>query len=206
MKINNIFEPAIKGVKVIHFERFMDKRGYFSETYRGIDFLSSQLDIFPNGILQTNESYSRRNVLRGLHFQWNNPMGKLVRTISGHMVDLILDLRIGSPTQGQIMAFNMPIAAHQNESSWIWVPEGCAHGNFFLEDSYIEYYCSASYNGECEAGISPFASDIDWSICDPKLKNLFFDLKDSFITTSKDVNGHSLSSWLKTADAANFKL
>jgi dTDP-4-dehydrorhamnose 3,5-epimerase len=206
MKINNIFEPAIKGVKVIHFERFMDKRGYFSETYRGIDFLSSQLDIFPNGILQTNESYSRRNVLRGLHFQWNNPMGKLVRTISGHMVDLILDLRIGSPTQGQIMAFNMPIAAHQNDSSWIWVPEGCAHGNFFLEDSYIEYYCSASYNGECEAGISPFASDIDWSICDPKLKNLFFDLKDSFMTTSKDVNGHSLSSWLKTADAANFKL
>ena len=206
MKINNIFEPAIQGVKVIHFERFLDKRGYFSETFRDADFLENKLGVFPNGIMQTNESYSRRNVLRGLHFQWNNPMGKLVRTISGHMVDLILDLRIGSPTQGQIMAFNMPIAAHQNESSWIWVPEGCAHGNFFLEDSYIEYYCSASYNGACEAGISPFATDIDWSICDPKLKNLFFDLKDSFITTSKDVNGHSLSSWLKTADAANFKL
>ena len=206
MKINNIFEPAIQGVKVIHFERFLDKRGYFSETFRDADFLENKLGVFPNGIMQTNESYSRRNVLRGLHFQWNNPMGKLVRTISGHMVDLILDLRIGSPTQGQIMAFNMPIAAHQNESSWIWVPEGCAHGNFFLEDSYIEYYCSASYNGACEAGISPFATDIDWSICDPKLKNLFFDLKDSFITTSKDINGHSLSSWLKTADAANFKL
>ena len=206
MKINNIFEPAIQGVKVIHFERFLDKRGYFSETFRDADFLENKLGVFPNGIMQTNESYSRRNVLRGLHFQWNNPMGKLVRTISGHMVDLILDLRIGSPTQGQIMAFNMPIAAHQIESSWIWVPEGCAHGNFFLEDSYIEYYCSASYNGACEAGISPFATDIDWSICDPKLKNLFFDLKDSFITTSKDVNGHSLSSWLKTADAANFKL
>ena len=206
MKINNIFEPAIQGVKVIHFERFLDKRGYFSETFRDADFLENKLGVFPNGIMQTNESYSRRNVLRGLHFQWNNPMGKLVRTISGHMVDLILDLRIGSPTQGQIMAFNMPIAAHQIESSWIWVPEGCAHGNFFLEDSYIEYYCSASYNGACEAGISPFATDIDWSICDPKLKNLFFDLKDSFITTSKDINGHSLSSWLKTADAANFKL
>lgn len=205
MKINNIVEPAIKGVKLIHFERFMDKRGYFSETFRSSDFIANQLDVFPNGIMQTNESYSRRNVLRGLHFQWNNPMGKLVRTISGHMIDLILDLRIGSPTQGQIMAFNMPIAAHQNESSWIWVPEGCAHGNFFLEDSYIEYYCSASYNGECESGVSPFASDIDWSICDPKLKNLFFDMKDSFVTTSKDINGHSVSSWLKTADAANFK-
>ena len=92
MKINNIFEPAIKGVKVIHFERFLDKRGYFSETFRDTDFLQNKLGVFPNGILQTNESYSRRNVLRGLHFQWNNPMGKLVRTISGHMVDLILDL------------------------------------------------------------------------------------------------------------------
>ncbi|MEI6586789.1 MAG: dTDP-4-dehydrorhamnose 3,5-epimerase family protein [Sediminibacterium sp.] len=205
MKINSIIEPTIEGVKLIHFERYLDKRGYFSETYRSSDFLSNHLGLFPNGIQQTNESYSRRNVLRGLHFQWNNPMGKLVRTISGHMIDLILDLRIGSPTQGKIMAFNMPIAAHQNNTYWIWVPEGCAHGNFFIEDSYIEYYCSASYNGECEAGVSPFANDIDWSICDPKLKNLFFDLKDSFITTSKDINGHSVSSWLNTADAVNFK-
>jgi dTDP-4-dehydrorhamnose 3,5-epimerase len=205
MKINSIIEPKIKGVKLIQFERFLDHRGYFSETFRDSDFLSNQLGLFPNGILQTNESYSRKNVLRGLHFQWNQPMGKLVRTISGHMVDLILDLRVGSPTQGKIMAFNMPIANQDTNSSWIWVPEGCAHGNFFLEDSYIEYFCSASYNGACEAGVSPLAADIDWSICDPTLKNLFFDLKDSFITTSKDINGHSVSSWLKTADAANFK-
>jgi len=206
MKINNIFEPAIKGVKVIHFERFMDKRGYFSETFRDTDFLQNKLGVFPNGILQTNESYSRRNVLRGLHFQWNNPMGKLVRTISGHMVDLILDLRIGSPTQGQIMAFNMPIAAHQNESIWIWVPEGCAHGNFFLVDSYIEYFCSGAYNGECEAGISPFSEDIDWSICDSNLKDNFFELKDAFIATSKDINGLSVNEWLNRPDANNFTI
>jgi dTDP-4-dehydrorhamnose 3,5-epimerase len=205
MKIHSILEPAIKGVKLIQFERFLDKRGYFSETYRNTNFITEQLNLFPEGILQTNESYSRRNVLRGLHFQWNKPMGKLVRTISGHMIDLVLDLRIGSPTQGKIMAFNMPIAPHENTSSWIWVPEGCAHGNFFLEDSYIEYYCSASYNGDCEAGVSPYADDIDWSICDSKLKNLFFDLKDSFITTSKDLNGHSLSGWLNSPDAQNFK-
>lgn len=205
MKINSIFEAEIAGVKLIQFERFLDKRGYFSETFRDSDFLEKNLGIFPNGILQTNESYSRRNVLRGLHFQWNQPMGKLVRTITGHMVDLILDLRIGSPTQGKIMAFNMPIAPHDATSNWIWVPEGCAHGNFFLEDSYIEYYCSASYNGNCESGVSPFATDIDWSICDSKLKNLFFDLKDSFITTSKDLNGHSIESWMSSSDAENFK-
>ena len=205
MKINSIFEAEIAGVKLIQFERFLDKRGYFSETFRDSDFLEKNLGIFPNSILQTNESYSRRNVLRGLHFQWNQPMGKLVRTITGHMVDLILDLRIGSPTQGKIMAFNMPIAPHDTTSNWIWVPEGCAHGNFFLEDSYIEYYCSASYNGNCESGVSPFATDIDWSICDSKLKNLFFDMKDSFITTSKDLNGHSIESWMSSSDAENFK-
>ena len=205
MKINSIFEAEIAGVKLIQFERFLDKRGYFSETFRDSDFLEKNLGIFPNSILQTNESYSRRNVLRGLHFQWNQPMGKLVRTITGHMVDLILDLRIGSSTQGKIMAFNMPIAPHDTTSNWIWVPEGCAHGHFFLEDSYIEYYCSASYNGNCESGVSPFASDIDWSICDSKLKNLFFDMKDSFITTSKDLNGHSVESWMSSSDAENFK-
>ena len=206
MKISSISEQEIPGVKLINFERFMDQRGFFTETFRASDFINNELKIFPNGIMQSNESFSHKNVLRGLHFQWNPNMGKLVRTIAGHMVDLVLDLRQGSPTQGKIMAFDMPANSKDNSSSWIWVPEGCAHGNFFLEDSYIEYYCSASYNGACEAGISPFATDIDWSICDPKLKNLFFDLKDSFITTSKDVNGHSLSSWLKTADAANFKL
>ena len=206
MNINNITNFQISGVKLINFARYSDQRGYFTETFRGSDFINNHLKVFPNGIMQSNESFSNKNVLRGLHFQWNPNMGKLVRTITGHMVDLVLDLRQESPTQGMIMAFDMPAKSLVSSSSWIWVPEGCAHGNFFLEDSYIEYYCSATYNGDCEAGISPFATDIDWSICDPKLKNLFFDLKDSFITTSKDINGHSLSSWLKTADAANFKL
>ena len=204
MKIISQLEFQISGVKLINFERFTDKRGFFTETFRVSDFINNNLSIFPNGIKQSNESYSRRNVLRGLHFQWNPNMGKLVRTISGHMVDLILDLRQNSPTQGQIMAFNMPANSTENNSSWIWVPEGCAHGNFFLEDTYIEYFCSGSYNGECEAGISPFANDIDWSICEPKLKNLFFDLKDSFIATSKDINGLSVKNWLEREDSKNF--
>jgi dTDP-4-dehydrorhamnose 3,5-epimerase len=206
MKINYIKETQIPGVKLINFERFTDKRGFFTETFRVSDFINNELKCFPNGILQANESYSRRNVLRGLHFQWNPNMGKLVRTISGHMVDLVLDLRQGSPTQGKIMAFNMPANSTDGTTSWIWVPEGCAHGNFFLEDSYIEYFCSGSYNGECEAGVSPFAKDIDWSICDPKLKNLFTDLKDSFIATSKDINGLSVKQWLDREDSKNFTI
>jgi dTDP-4-dehydrorhamnose 3,5-epimerase len=206
MKLVNITEAQIPGVKLINFERFTDKRGFFTETFRVSDFINNELKCFPNGIMQANESYSRRNVLRGLHFQWNPNMGKLVRTISGHMVDLVLDLRQGSPTQGKIMAFNMPANSTDGTTSWIWVPEGCAHGNFFLEDSYIEYFCSGSYNGECEAGVSPFAKDIDWSICDPKLKNLFADLKDSFIATSKDINGLSVREWFDREDSKNFTI
>jgi dTDP-4-dehydrorhamnose 3,5-epimerase len=206
MKIVSITEAQIPGVKLINFERFTDKRGFFTETFRVSDFINNELKCFPNGIMQANESYSRRNVLRGLHFQWNPNMGKLVRTISGHMVDLVLDLRQGSPTQGKIMAFNMPANSTDGTTSWIWVPEGCAHGNFFLEDSYIEYFCSGSYNGECEAGVSPFAEDIDWSICDSKLKNLFADLKGSFIATSKDINGLSVKQWLDREDSKNFTI
>ena len=184
----------------------MDERGIFTETFRASDFLNNDLKVFPNGIMQTNESFSQKNVLRGLHFQWNPSMGKLVRTISGHMVDLVLDLRQGSPTQGKIMAFDMPAKSSNTSTTWIWVPEGCAHGNFFLEDSYIEYFCSGSYNGECEAGISPFAQDIDWSICDTDLKNKFFELKDSFIATPKDINGSSVKEWLLRSDANNFTI
>ena len=206
MKIISITEAKIPGVKLINLERFMDQRGFFSETYRISDFIYNDLKVFPNGIMQTNESFSQKNVLRGLHFQWNPNMGKLVRTIHGHMVDLILDLRQGSPTQGKIMAFDMPSRSTDKKTNWIWVPEGCAHGNFFLEDTYIEYFCSGSYNGDCEAGISPFADDIDWTICDPILKKLFFDLKDSFIIAPKDINGLLLNEWLSRKEAQNFNL
>jgi dTDP-4-dehydrorhamnose 3,5-epimerase len=206
MKISSITEQQIPGVVLINFDRFMDQRGFFTETFRASDFIKNGLKVFPNGIMQSNESFSHKNVLRGLHFQWNPNMGKLVRTIAGHMVDLVLDLRQGSPTQGKIMAFDMPAKSTNNSTSWIWVPEGCAHGNFFLEDSYIEYFCSGAYNGECEAGVSPSAQDIDWSICDAGLKNKFFELKDSFIATPKDINGLSVKEWLSRADANNFTI
>ena len=204
MKIKSISEQQIPGIKLINFERFIDQRGFFTETFRTSDFINKEINIFPNGIMQSNESFSQKNVLRGLHFQWNPNMGKLVRTIAGHMVDLVLDLRLGSPTQGKIMAFDMPSKSTDNSCSWIWVPEGCAHGNFFLEDSYIEYFCSGAYNGECEAGISPFSEDIDWSICDLNLKDKFFELKDAFIATPKDINGLSVKEWLFKSNAHSF--
>jgi dTDP-4-dehydrorhamnose 3,5-epimerase-like enzyme len=59
MKITHINEPKINGVKIVNFERFMDQRGYFTETYRSSDFINNDLKLFPNGIMQSNESFSQ---------------------------------------------------------------------------------------------------------------------------------------------------
>ena len=69
MKIQSILGHQIPGVKLINFERFMDHRGFFTETFRVSDFVNNELKLFPNGIMQSNESFSQINVLRGLHFQ-----------------------------------------------------------------------------------------------------------------------------------------
>ena len=110
MKIINVEGLAIEAVKVITFARFTDVRGYFTETYRKTDFLAradlgSLQDV---SFVQCNESYSRAGTIRGLHFQWNPYMGKLVRTIQGRMLDLVLDIRKGSPTFGYMIAHDMP--------------------------------------------------------------------------------------------------
>ncbi|MGC8605786.1 MAG: dTDP-4-dehydrorhamnose 3,5-epimerase family protein [Desulfomonilaceae bacterium] len=91
-------------VKIIRFARFCDHRGYFTETFRQSDFQSHPEMPFMKNIqfVQMNESYSKAGTIRGLHFQWNPYMGKLVRTIAGHMVDLVLDIRKGRRTSGYV--------------------------------------------------------------------------------------------------------
>ncbi len=173
MKIVAVETLAIAEVKVIRFGRFGDHRGYFTEPFRRSDIDAQAEFLCGVQFPQSNESYSHPNVVRGLHFQWNPRMGKLVRTIAGRMVDLVMDIRQGSPTYGKIIAHDMPASADRTEAEWIWVPPGFAHGNFFTEPSYIEYYCSGEYSPGCEAGISPLADDLDWSLCDPALKAQF---------------------------------
>ena len=111
MKILDVFDLAIPEVKVIRFGRFPDNRGYFSEQYRFSDFETGDALPFMRGVrfVQANESFSRAGTIRGLHFQWNPYMGKLVRTIRGHMIDVVLDVRKGSPTYGRIIAHDMPV-------------------------------------------------------------------------------------------------
>ena len=108
--------------------------------------------------MQANQSLSEKGVMRGMHFQWNPYMGKLVRTISGHMVDMVLDIRIDSPTFGKMIAYDMPASDENDYDEWIWVPPGFAHGNFFSEKTIIEYMCTGQYSPGCEACISPFSN------------------------------------------------
>src|SRR6266576_777714 len=148
MKILELKTLAIPEIKVLRFARFTDARGYFTETYRKTDFdnLAQCPSLQQSTFVQCSESYSKAGTIRGMHFQWNPYMGKLVRTVLGRMVDLILDIRSGSSTYGRIIAYDMPSDAEAAFAEWIWVPPGFAHGNFFTENSQIEYLCSGAYS------------------------------------------------------------
>jgi dTDP-4-dehydrorhamnose 3,5-epimerase len=207
MKILEVKVLAIPDIKVIRYGRFSDHRGFFAEHYRKSDYETNPQLSFMKRVefSQCNESYSKTGTIRGLHFQWNPYMGKLVRTLKGRMIDLVLDIRKGSPTFGKIVAYNMPAESGGDFCEWIWVPVGFAHGICLLEESHIEYFCSGEYSPGCEAGISPFARDIDWSLCDPELKRGFDAIASaSPLMTEKDRNGFSLSTWLSNPDSDRF--
>jgi len=193
MKIIETKTLVFPEIKVIRYRRFNDDRGYFTETFRQSDFIKT---IPGFSIKQINESRSKKGVVRGLHTQWNPYMAKLVRTISGHMVDLFLDIRKGSPTYGKIAAYDMPSTCDQNFNEWIWIPIGFAHGNFYRQDSTIEYFCTGEYSPSCEVGISPLAEDLDWSLCDKNLKQQFDALiKSKAVISEKYKQGLIVKQW-----------
>lgn len=216
MKILDVRDLGLEGVKIIRYGRFADMRGFFAEHFRDSDFRSHpRLDFMKEiQFLQCNESYSKPGTIRGLHFQWNPFMGKLVRTLRGRMIDMVLDIRNGSATFGKILGYDMPASPNADFGEWIWVPPGFAHGNFFTEESHIEYFCTGEYNPECESGISPLAADIDWSLFDSELKREFDALTTPLsapdalqkpLMSEKDRKGHSVSSWMANPDSIQFR-
>jgi dTDP-4-dehydrorhamnose 3,5-epimerase len=207
MKLLEVEQLPIEAVKVIRLARFCDHRGYFTEHYRKSDFTNHPDMNFMKGVefVQCNESYSKKGTVRGLHFQWNPYIGKLVRTVVGRMVDMVLDIRKGSPTFGKIILYDMPADNKTDYSEWIWVPPGFAHGNFFPEDTIIEYFCSGEYSPGCEAGISPLTQDIDWSLCNKGLKKLYDKIvPTTSLITDKDKNGFSVNGWKNDERSNNF--
>jgi dTDP-4-dehydrorhamnose 3,5-epimerase len=209
MKITEVRALAIPAIKIVNFSRFCDHRGYFTEHYRRSDMWNHPEIGFLKGVefVQCNESFSRAGTLRGLHFQWNPYMGKLVRTISGRMLDIVLDIRKGSSTFGKALLYDMPADSRGDSGQWIWVPPGFAHGNVFPEDTTIEYFCTGEYSQGCEAGISPYAPDIDWTLCPPALKSLFDGIvATTRMVTEKDRNGFTLAKWMQDERSNNFTM
>lgn len=210
MKILSVHSLVIPEVKVVRFGRFADHRGYFTEHFRHGDFQTHPALSFLRDVqfVQCNESLSRPGTLRGLHFQWNPYVGKLVRAVAGRLVDLVLDIRLGSKTLGKILAYDLPAAPERDFADWIWVPPGFAHGTLFPhgpEVSVIEYFCTGQYNPACEASISPLAPDIDWSLCLPALQREFNAVVAAGpLITDKDRGGFTVAGWLADPRSREF--
>ncbi|MBR3091263.1 MAG: dTDP-4-dehydrorhamnose 3,5-epimerase family protein [Bacteroidetes bacterium] len=197
MKIEEIKSLEIEDVKVIRFSKFLDSRGYFTETYNINDF-TNQCKFFKNiKFQQVNESFSFENTFRGLHFQWNPFMGKLVRLIYGRLIDFALDLRPNSKTYKNIIAYEVQCTKEYAE--WIWLPPGFAHGAWLLNNSMIEYFCSGTYNPNCEKTISLWAKDINWEMCDKNIKDTILSMDNKTLhIKDNDFNGLSISDFEKS--------
>jgi len=204
MQILELKSTVFPEVKIIRYARFPDERGFFSESFRKSDIKSKMPEFNNLEILQSNVSYSKPNVIRGLHFQWKPDMGKLIRVIDGEIIDIYLDIRKNSQTYGKIGAVKMQADPTKTEESMIWIPPGFAHGVGFYKNSYIEYFCTAEYMPANEAGIYPLALDIDWSLCDPQLKIEFDQIAKNSVISEKDKKGLTVNQWKLDSRSENF--
>ena len=155
----------LDGVKIISPKVFKDSRGYFFESFKSIKFLEYGL---PYNFNQDNQVGSKKNVLRGLHYQLNKPQGKLIRVVLGSILDVAVDIRLGSPTFGR---YQLAELSDKNKNIF-YVPEGFAHGYLVTsEESIVVYKCTNIYNPNDEYGIKWNDPDIDikWGIKSPKL-------------------------------------
>lgn len=150
-----VLETAIAGVKIIQPKVFGDARGFFLETFeknRYQSMLGINLDF-----VQDNHSRSQKGVLRGLHFQKENPQGKLVRVVRGSVFDVAVDIRPDSPTFG---CWEGLILSEENKTQF-WIPPGLAHGFVVLSDiADFEYKCTDYYNPKVEGCLRWDDSDI----------------------------------------------
>jgi dTDP-4-dehydrorhamnose 3,5-epimerase len=149
------------GLTIIEPTVFKDSRGYFFESYNENNFKAVGIDI---KFVQDNQSKSSYGVLRGLHYQLApHAQTKLVRVLSGKILDVVVDMRTGSPTYGKV--FSLELSAENNKQ--LLIPKGFAHGFSVLsETAEVMYKCDVFYNKESEAGMAynDTTLNIDWKI------------------------------------------
>ncbi len=167
---------------------FRDERGFLLQSYVASALASIGITA---GFRQAIQSSSRRGVVRGLHFQWDPAQAKLIRCVSGRVFDVLVDVRLGSPTFGDHLAVELTGENHRV----LWAPQGFAHGFMALEENTIVLYeCTAEYNAAGEGGIL-------WS--DPRLGIRWPQLP--AIVSTKDRNLPDLETWLKSPLAERFR-
>lgn len=163
----NAIKLEIEGLYILEPRIFEDERGYFFESYNQSRF-ESLVGTRVN-FCQDNESFSHKNVLRGLHFQAPPfAQGKLVRVTQGAVLDIAVDIRLNSSTYGQYKAV---LLSAENKRQF-WIPEGFAHGFLTLEDdTVLNYKCTNLYHKESEGGLNWNDSflQIDWGITEQPL-------------------------------------
>jgi len=157
-----VTETNLKGCFIIEPQVFVDKRGYFFESFHKEKF--QQLTNIEVDFLQDNEAFSNRGVVRGLHFQKGQyAQAKLIRVVKGKVLDIVVDLRSGSKTFGKHFSI---ILSGENKKQ-LFVPRGFAHGYAVLEDNTLfSYKCDNYYNKESEGGVIYNDKDlqIDWML------------------------------------------
>lgn len=174
-------------VAVIVPEVYQDSRGFFMETYRADQFRDLGL---PVNFAQDNHSRSVKGVVRGLHFQWEPPMGKLMRVPLGTAFLVAVDIRRGSPTLGRWVG----VECSAENRRQVWAPAGFARGFSVLSDvAEIQYKCTGMYNSKAESGIlwNDPAIGIEWPVRDPLL-------------SQKDAEALTLADWLASPESNHF--
>jgi dTDP-4-dehydrorhamnose 3,5-epimerase len=174
-------------VAVLVPDIFQDSRGFFMETYREDQFRALGL---PSHFVQDNHSRSAKGVVRGLHFQWDPPMGKLMRVTLGAAFLVAVDIRKGSPTLGKWIG----IEASAENRRQVWAPAGFARGFCVLSDvAEIQYKCTGLYNSKAESGIrwNDPQIGVEWPVSEPSL-------------SAKDQQAHTLEQWLARPESEHF--
>jgi len=174
----------LEDIVVIVPKAHRDDRGFFMEVYRADQFRDLGL---PSEFVQDNHSFSRKGVVRGLHFQWEPPMGKLMRVTRGTAFLVAVDIRKGSPTLGQWFG----LEASAENMKQVWAPAGFARGFCALSDEVeVQYKCTGIYNDRAESAIRWDDPDVgvEWPLKEVRLSD-------------KDRNAHSLRFWLTSPDA-----
>lgn len=179
----NIEETKLAGVLILEPKVFTDDRGYFFETWNSTRYEQAGI---PGPFVQDNISFSKKGVLRGLHFQYPQSQGKLIQVLSGEVVDIVVDIRVGSPTYGQWLSEVLSESIHRQ----MYVPPGFAHGYCATSEAALfSYKCTDFYNPVTEQGIIWNDPDIgiEWPIAQPVLST-----KDEVYPRLKDLRPENL--------------